>query len=60
MSRCLSGMENLPSFCVVDVQGISIRLDDPNLTFNPELPPTMWQWQCMVQMLSLRQPSCHQ
>ena len=36
VSRSLSGMKNFPSLCVVDVRGMPIRLDNPNVTFNPE------------------------
>ena len=36
--RRLSGMEKLPGFYVVDVQGTMMEPDDPNLTFNSELP----------------------
>ena len=36
--RFLIRMENLPSVCVVETQPISIHFDDPNLTFNLDLP----------------------
>ena len=41
--RCLSMMENLPGFCVVEAPGISsMKSDDPNLTPNPGLPFKLW------------------
>ena len=37
--RCSIRIKNFPGFCVVDVHGIFIELDDgPDLAPNPELP----------------------
>ena len=35
---CLSWMENLPSFCVVDVRGDFVVRDGSKMAFNPEYP----------------------